>query len=254
MIPLLLDRILELADGHTSTLYLAQQQKATTLFQAGRLEEAAALLEPLVRRQDAGAPTMLLASAYRKLGRDDEALELLQAERLRAASFVLSSLMQEVGMRGDAAFARTAGEAAETVYAALDMGAMNPFFSATMSLEVAEVLRRAGEKDRALEALAHAVEALAMSPAHLGTSDSPLWDRMADRLDPARAGEAWAEHKTRQAVEAAELMRRAIVEEVTPPPEWRDLADGDPRYREIVAALKRLLAHTDPATTDQRDR
>lgn len=248
----LLDRVLEVATD-PSTLYLAQQQKATTLFQAGRLEEAAALLEPLVRRQDAGAPTMLLASAYRKLGRDDEALELLQAERLRAACFLLSSLTQEVGMRVDAAFARTAGDAARAVYEALDMGAMNPFFSATMSLEVAEVLRRAGEKDRALEALAHAVEALAATPVNPNPSSSPLWDRMADRLGPAQAGEAWAEHKTRQAVEAAELMRRAIVEEVTSP-EWRDLADGDPRYREIVAALKRLLAHTDPATTDQRDR
>ena len=248
----LLDRVLEVATD-PSTLYLAQQQKATTLFQAGRLEEAAALLEPLVRRQDAGAPTMLLASAYRKLGRDDEALELLQAERLRAASFVLSSLMQEVGMRGDAAFARTAGEAAETVYAALDMGAMNPFFSATMSLEVAEVLRRAGEKDRALEALAHAVDALAATPVNPNPSSSPLWDRMADRLDPARAGEAWAEHKTRQAVEAAELMRRAIVEEVTSP-EWRDLAGDDPRYQENVDSAKQLLAFPEPAATGQPDR
>ena len=248
----LLDRVLEVATD-PSTLYLAQQQKATTLFQAGRLEEAAALLEPLVRRQDAGAPTMLLASAYRKLGRDGEALELLQAERLRAASFVLSSLMQEVGMRGDAAFARTAGEAAETVYAALDMGAMNPFFSATMSLEVAEVLRRAGEKDRALEALAHAVDALAATPVNPNPSSSPLWDRMADRLDPARAGEAWAEHKTRQAVEAAELMRRAIVEEVTSP-EWRDLAGDDPRYQENVDSAKQLLAFPEPAATGQPDR
>ena len=107
----LLDRVLEVATD-PSALYLAQQQKATTLFQAGRYEEAVSLLEPLVRRQDAGAPTMLLASAYRKLGRDDEAIELLQAERLRAASFVLSSLMQEVGMRDDAAFARVAGNAA----------------------------------------------------------------------------------------------------------------------------------------------
>ncbi len=248
----LIDRALEVTTD-PSTLNLAQQQKATTLFQAGRHEEAASLLEPLVRRQDAGAPTMLLASAYRKLGRSDDALDLLQAERLRAASFVLSSLMQEVGMRGDPEFARAAGDAAEAVFEALDMGAVNPFFSATMSLEVAETLRRAGEKDRALEALAHAVDALAATPAHPDPSNSPLWDRMADRLDPSHAGEAWAKHKERQANEAAELMRRAIVEEVTSP-EWRDLADGDPRYREVVAALKRLLAHTDPATTDQRDR
>ena len=248
----LLDRVLEVATD-PSTLYLAQQQKATTLFQAGRLEEAAALLEPLVHRQDAGAPTMLLASAYRKLGRDGEALELLQAERLRAASFVLSSLMQEAGMRDDATFALAAGGAAKAVFEALDMGAVSPFFSVTMSLEVAETLRRAGEKDGALEALAHAVDALAAIPANPDPSSSPLWDRMADRLDPSRAGEAWAKHKERQANEAAALMRRALVEEVTSP-EWRELAGDDPRYQGIVAALKRLLAYTDPAATDQRDR
>lgn len=61
----LLDRVLEVATD-PATLFLTHQQKATTLFQAGRHEEAAALLEPLVRRQDAGAPTMLLASAYRR--------------------------------------------------------------------------------------------------------------------------------------------------------------------------------------------
>lgn len=248
----LIDRALEVTTD-PSTLNLAQQQKATTLFQAGRHEEAASLLEPLVRRQDAGAPTMLLASAYRKLGRSDDALDLLQAERLRAASFVLSSLMQEVGMRGDPEFARAAGDAAEAVFEALDMGAVNPFFSATMSLEVAETLRRAGEKDEALEALAHAVDALAASPAHLGTSDSPLWDRMADRLDPAQAGEAWAEHKARQAGEATELMRRALVEEVTSPG-WRELAGEDPRYQEIVDSAKQLLALPEPAATGQPDR
>ena len=72
----LLDRVLEVTTD-PATLYLAQQQKATTLFQAGHFDEAAALLEPLVRRQDAGAPTMLLASAWRRLGRDDDALDLL---------------------------------------------------------------------------------------------------------------------------------------------------------------------------------
>ena len=178
----LLDRVLEVATD-PSALYLAQQQKATTLFQAGRYEEAVSLLEPLVRRQDAGAPTMLLASAYRKLGRDDEAIELLQAERLRAASFVLSSLMQEVGMRDDAAFARVAGNAAEVVFEALDMGTVNPFFSATMSLEVAEVLRKAGEKDAALDALARAIDAATLE--HQDAADSPLWDRM------DRSGTAW---------------------------------------------------------------
>ena len=233
----LLDRVLEVATD-PSTLYLAQQQKATTLFQAGRYEEAATLLEPLVRRQDASAPTMLLASAYRKLGRNDEALDLLQAERLRAASFVLSSLMQEVGMRDDAAFALAAGNAAEAVFEALDMGTVNPFFSATMSLEVAEVLRKAGEKDVALDALARATEAVTAVPACPASSDSPLWDRMADRLDPARAGEAWAAHKAHQADEVESLMRQAFAEQVSSPT-WRELAGDDPRYQDVLANAPR---------------
>ena len=55
----------------------------------------------------------------------------------------------------------------------------------------------AGEKDGALEALARAIEAVTLE--HQDATDSPLWDRMADRLDPACAGEAWAEHKAHQA-------------------------------------------------------
>ena len=231
----LLDRVLEVATA-PSTHYLAQQQKATTLFQAERHEEAAVLLEPLVRRQDAGAPTMLLASAYRKLGRGDDALDLLQAERLRAANFVLSSLVQEVGMRDDASFALAAGDAADAVFAALDMGTVNPFFSATMAFEVAETLRRAGEKDGALTALARAVDAVAADPTSTEPSGSPLWDRMAVHLDPARAGEAWAEHKARQLDDLRRTLREQTAERVASP-EWRDLAADDPRYQEIVATL-----------------
>lgn len=70
-------------------------------------------------------------------------------------------------------------------------------------------------------------------------SSSPLWDRMADRLDPARAGKAWAGHKARQAGEATELMRRAVAEEVTSP-EWRELAGDDARYWDIVDTAARL--------------
>ena len=231
----LLDRALEVATD-PSTRYLAQQQKATTLFQAGRHEEAVTLLESLVRRQDASAPTMLLASAYRKLARDDEALDLLQAERLCTASFVLSSLMQEVGMRDDAAFARAAGAAAEAVFEALDLSAVNPFFSATMSLEVAEVLRRAGEKDAALDALARAAEAMAVAPAGPSPSGLLLWDRVGVRLDPAQAGEAWAEHKERQVDEVASLMRQALAERVSSS-EWRELAGDDQRYRDLMSGV-----------------
>ena len=223
----------------TDVRTVAQQQKATTLFQAERFDEAASLLEPLVRRQDAGAPTMLLASAYRSLGRDHEALDFLQAERLRAASFVLSSLVQEVGMRGDAAFARAAGDAAQAVFAALDMGAVSPFFSATMSLEVAEVLRKAGEKDDAPDALVRAAEALAAAPAGPSPSGSLFWNRMSDRLVTSQARGAWADHKARQADGVASLMRQAFAEQVTSP-EWRDLAGDDPRYREVVGAAARL--------------
>lgn len=236
----LLDRALEVASD-PAALFLAQQQKATALFQAGRHEEAAALLEPLVRRQDAGAPTMLLASAYRKTGRDDEALRLLQAERLRAAGFVLSSLMQEVGMRDDAAFAHAAGKAAGTVFGALDMGAVNPFFVVTMALEVAEVLRRAGERDGALAALGRAVDAAvsAVSAPRPDLSSSLLWDRVADRLDPARSGTAWAEHKARQADELSEVMRQALAAQVASS-EWHEFAGDDPRYLEVAAAAGRL--------------
>ncbi len=241
----LLDRVPEVATD-PSTLYLAQQQKATTLFQAGRHEEAASLLEPLVRRQDASASTMLLASAYRKLGRNDEALDLLQTERLRAAIFVLSSLMQEVGMRDDAAFALAAGNAAEAVFEALDMGTVNPFFSATMSLEVAEVLREAGEKDAALDALARAAEAVAAVPACPGPSGSPLWDRMAGRLDFARAGEAWAAHKAHQADEVESLMRRAFAEQVSSP-KWRELAGDDPCYQDVLAMAEEWTAYGNSA-------
>lgn len=178
----------------------------------------------------------LATEHYRKLGRDDEAIELLQAERLRAASFVLSSLMQEVGMRDDAAFARVAGNAAEVVFEALDMGTVNPFFSATMSLEVAEVLRKAGEKDAALDALARAIDAATLE--HQDAADSPLWDRMNGRLEPARAGEAWAAHKSRQADEAGLLIRRGLAER-TSSPEWQRIVSDDPRYRDILAKTPR---------------
>ena len=232
----LIDRVLEVATD-PATLYLAQQQKATTLFQAERFDEAASLLEPLVRRQDAGAPTMLLASAWRKLGRDDEALDLLQTERLRAANLVLSSLVQEVGMRADAAFARAAGSAAEAVFKALGMDAVNPFFSATMSFEVAEALRRAGERDGALAALARTVDAATGVPADPDPTAALLWDRLGERLDPARSGEAWAEHKARQTDALRAALRQGASERALSP-EWRELAGDDARSETSVGTTR----------------
>ena len=236
----LIDRALEVATD-PAILFLAQQQKATTLFQTERHEEAAALLEPLVRRQDAGAPTMLLASSYRKLGRDDEALELLQTERLQAANFVLSSLVQEVGMRDDAAFAQTADTAARSIFDTLGMGEMNPFFSATISFEVAETLRRTGERNGALAALERAVEAVIDAPVDPDTAATELWDHLNDRLDPARFGEAWAEHKAHQVDALRAALRQNAAERILSP-EWRAFANDDARYQKMVASLEHAIS------------
>ena len=234
----LLDRALDIA-ADPAALYLAQQQKATTLFQMERYDEAAAVLEPLVRHQDAGAPTMLLASAQRKLGRDDAALELLQTERLRAANFILSSLVQEMGTRGDTAFARKAAAAATAIFQMLDMGGINPWYPATMALEKAEVLRDAGEQHDALEALAAALDAVEAASDAGEAAASPLWDHVAGYLDPSRSGEAWAAHKQQQGEALRESMRRGIAEQALSPA-WRACAGDDARYRHIVEVAKQL--------------
>ncbi len=216
---------------------LTQEESAALyaeVYALGEKDLAAALLEQLVRRQDEGAPTMLLASAYRKLGREDDALDLLQMERLRAANSVLSSLMQEVGMRDDTAFACAASKAAESAFCALDMEAVNPYYLVTVQLEVAETLRDTGEQEAALEALRRAVAAMErVDSESADLTESPLWDRVAERLDPARAGEAWAEHKGRQATQLQAIMRQGVAERLRSP-EWRAFADDDARYREIA--------------------
>ena len=234
----LLDRALDI-DTDPATLYLAQQQKATTLFQMERYEEAVAVLEPLVRRQDAGAPTMLLASAQRKLGHNEDALNLLETERLRAANFILSSLVQEMGTRGDAAFARKAAATATAVFDALDINSINPWYPATMALEKAEVLRDAGEQNDALEALAAALGAVEAASNAGEPAPSPLWDHVADRLDPAQSGEAWAAHKQWQNEALRETMRRGIAEQVLSPA-WRTCAGDTERYRHLAEVAKRL--------------
>lgn len=240
----LLDRALDITTD-PATLYLAQQQKATTLFQMERYEDAVAILEPLVRRQDAGTPTMLLASALRKLGRDDAALELLQTERLRAANFILSSLVQEMGTRGDAVFARKSAAAATAIYTTLNMDGINPWYRATMALEKAEVLRHAGEQDDALEALAEALNAVEAASRTGEPAESPLWDHIADHLDPGRSGEAWAAHKRQQSEALRETMRRGVAEQVLSPA-WRACAGDDERYRHIAEAAIRLARETEP--------
>lgn len=231
----LADRVLDGADD-PSVRFLASQQKATTLFQMGRYQDAAALLQPLAKRQDAGTAVMLLVSSYRKLGRTDDALELLQAERMRAAYFVLSSLMQETGMRDGAAFAQAAGKASRAIFDALDMRELNPWFPVSMALEEAEACRRAVE---ALDSVASAAASEALSSSL--PSASLLCDHMLERLDPSRFGETWAEHKKRQATETAVLMRRAVAAQVAAPA-WQEFAGDDARYRAVVDVAERLVA------------
>ena len=93
--------------------------------------------------------------------------------------------------------------------------------------------------DEALTALARAVDVAGSMLTSPDTPGSPLWDCVAERLNPTRAGEAWAERKTRQ----ADGVRKALqqeAEERTTSPEWRELAIDDPRYQEIVATAERL--------------
>lgn len=108
-----------------------------------------------------------------------------------------------------------------------------------MSLEAADALRRGNEKHEALEALARAVRAVGAARTALDPPASPLWDRMAGSLDPARVGAAWAGHKERQADDAVALMRREIAELVASPA-WRSFAGDDPRYQGLAEAAARL--------------
>lgn len=242
----LIDRALEVAED-PSVLYLARQQKATVLFQAGRYDDAAALLKPLVRLRDEGSAIALLAAVYRKLDRPADARKLLQAERLKAADFVLSSLLQEASARNDAAFARTADRAAKSIFDALEMNLFNPLYPAVMALEVADALRRAGDRENSLKALDDAVAAVAAGkPTSSGAPNPPLWDHVTDRVEPSRFGAAWAEHKAHQADLTTSLTRRAVAERATSPA-WRAFAGDDAHYLEIVAKVNRLAQEAQTA-------
>lgn len=228
----LLDRVLAGSDD-PGTLSLARQAKATALFSAGDAEGAAALLEPLVRpRSDDTATVMLLASCYRRLGREDEATELLQVRRLAAAMLVLSSLLQEIGTSDDAAFVLAASDAARDVGAALSIEEVNPLLPVTLEAEAAGALLRAGEKDEALAALARAVDAAeCLSSDEAASVPSPLLSRAVARLDPEQHGSAWAGHKRAQLDEARAAARAALVERLSDP-SWEGLS-GDARLASL---------------------
>lgn len=212
----LTDRVFEVAEK-PEVVFLAQQQKATVLFQTGRYAQAAALLEPLVRRPDANAAVALLASAYRELGRTEDAIRLLQAERLRAANFVLSSLVQETGLRQDAAFTQAASAAGMAVHTSLDMDVINPWHPVAMAIEASDAQPLGENKDVLPESLAHAIEAATSASASLpDAASSPLWDHLLSLLDPAQAGEAWARHKAHQADELRELVQQVLAEQAEP--------------------------------------
>lgn len=222
----LLDRVLAGADD-PGTIALARQAKATALFSAGDVEGATALLEPLVRRGDDAPAMMLLASCYRRLGREGEAAELLQSRRLAAGLLVVNSLLQEIGTSDDAAFVLAAADAARAVSSALAIEDVNPLLPVTLEAEVADALLRAGEKDEALAALERALDAAErLAAGGPAPSPSPLLSRALAALDPERHGAAWAEHKRTQLDEARAAARAALVERLSDSL-WEALAAGE---------------------------
>lgn len=121
---------------------------------------------------------------------------------------------------------------------------MNPFFSASIAFEVAEALRRAGERNGALAALERAVKAaidVPVNPVNPDPAVAKLWDHLSDRLDPARFGEAWAEHKAHQ-TDALRATLRQNAAELVLSPEWRAFASDDVRYQKMVASLERVVS------------
>lgn len=222
----LLDRVLAGADD-PGTIALARQAKATALFSAGDVEGATALLEPLVRRGDDAPAMMLLASCYRRLGREGEAAELLQSRRLAAGLLVVNSLLQEIGTSDDAAFVRAAADSARAVSSALAIEDVNPLLPVTLEAEVADALLQAGEKDEALAALERALDAAErLAAGGPAPSPSPLLSRALASLDPERYGAAWAEHKRAQLDEARAAARAALVERLSDS-SWEALAAGE---------------------------
>lgn len=217
----------------------AVQTKAAALVQSGSYAEAVALLEPTVPRQ--GTPqAMLLVAAYKGLGREDDAWRLMQGECLSSAWLVEALLLQEVGMAGDAEHARRAARAAAALHGALDMDGVNPSYRATVALELAGSLRRTGDTDGALEALADAVRlARELAPAvPFSAQSSPLYDRVAPDADPGRFGAAWAEHKEGQATGLVRALGEAVAATVADPA-WGGFAD-DERFRKLAASASAL--------------
>ncbi len=218
----------------------AVQMRAAVLVQSGSYTEAVALLEPVVSRQEI-PQAMLLVTAYKGLGRKDDAWKLMQAECLRSTSLVEALLLQEVGMAEDAEHARRAARAASALHGTLDLDGINPSYRATVALELAGTLWRAGDTDGALEALADAADlARELAPAvPFSSQSSPLYDRIAPDANPGRFGEAWAGHKEGQASDFVRAVREAVVAAVADPA-WGSLAD-DERFRELAASTATLV-------------
>ena len=235
----LLDRVLDGASD-PALLFAATQVKASALFQQGELEGVVALLDPLVRREDAGAATMLLASALRGTGRDEEAWELLQARCLQDATDLESLMLQQVGMGDDATFAAACAEAVLGVHESLGLGAVNPHYPMTVALEAASALRRAGDADGAVAWLGRAVDAAATDEVPAPAAEMPLFAHVSERLDPTQVSPEWAEHKEAQAARMLALVREGLVGAVTGD-EWAPVAD-DPRYREVVRRAEVLAS------------
>lgn len=236
----LLDHVID--EGSDSVaVRQAAQMKAATLVQSGSYAKAVALLEPVVSPQGI-SQVMLLVTAYRGLGRKDDAWKLMQGECLRSASLVEALLLQEVGMAEDAKHVRCAARAASALHGALDMDGVNPCYRATVALELAGTLRRMGDTDGALEALGDAVDlARELAPAvPFSSQSSPLYDRIALDADPRQFGAAWAGHKEGQASDLVRALREAVAAAVADPA-WGGLAD-DERFRKLAASAAALTS------------
>ncbi len=136
---------------------------------------------------------------------------------------------------------RRAADAGLAVCEALGMEAVNPHYGLTMTLELADALRRASDVDGALDALEQTVvmaEQLASRQSDAARG-MPLFDRVSDGFDPANVGEDWVAHKAHQADEMQTLMQRAVAERLADPA-WREAAGHDPRYRDLIHRAERL--------------
>ena len=198
-----LDRVLDGASD-PALLFAATQAKASALFQQGELEDVVALLDPLVRREDAGAATMLLASALRGTGRDEEAWELLQGAlpagrhgpRVPHAPAGRDGRRRHLrrGLRGGRPRRpRVAGAGSREPPLPYDGRARGGLRAAPRGRR-----GRGGRVGRTGSSTPPATDEVPVPAAEM-----PLFSHVAERLDPTQVSPEWSEHKEAQAAAPA---------------------------------------------------